>query len=255
MAENEGEKEYKHKREGKDGSMSYHDGDAAFEDKSDRQKRAYETWLKNQAKLQKQQAQREKAKEKRGPKAPIENPKLNRFGEIDGRHFNPGAKKKTPFKRSSPAKELRKIKFFYDFMKSGDVVGAYMNTHKKSTKESAKRSVSRFLSAENIEEFKKLLQLDRLATVNRHNLEKILLMVVARWTEGQEKTTDVLKAVDILKGLVPDFVSRHENVTDYSKMSEGELDDEIDKLLGKFKQGDNPSKPKARITGLDVSSN
>lgn len=119
---------------------------------------------------------------------------------------------KHPRKGRPTAKQAKNLQVVQALMETKNPVEAYMKLHPNSTRESAAKNVSRMLSPEVMDEFKRLMAMDGITIANRENIEKFLLMVVVGWTQGKEKTQDFLKAVDLLKNIAPDVAQKMEVV-------------------------------------------
>jgi len=126
-------------------------------------------------------------------------------------------------------KKIKDIKFAKAIMESHTLSEAYMKTHPGSTQDSASRNVYRTLNPELIQLLKEVSQLDRIAETNKETLEKILHIVIAKWLSGTERTTDMLKAIDTLTKLVPEFKERI-GVEDLSTLPETEIDIRLKRL-------------------------
>jgi hypothetical protein len=70
---------------------------------------------------------------------------------------------------------------------------------------------------------KELLSMDSVIKANKDILEKVLFVVIARWMEKGEKTTDMIAAIRELTKLVPEFKDKIQ-VEDITTASEEELD-------------------------------
>jgi len=127
-------------------------------------------------------------------------------------------------------KKIKDIKFAKALIESNSLTDAYLKTHPKSSKKSASINVYRVLKPEVIETLKELLQLEKIAVTNREMIEKILQIVIAKWVSKEERTNDMLKAIDILTKLVPEFKERI-GVEDLSQLPETEVNARL-KLLG-----------------------
>ena len=75
-------------------------------------------------------------------------------------------------------------------------------------------------------ELEKQMNLIKPIEVNKNNIIRMLTMVVQNWQQGEEKTTDFLRAIELLSRLVPEFSDKH-TIETYQNMSE----DELNKLL------------------------
>jgi hypothetical protein len=117
---------------------------------------------------------------------------------------NPQLPKKPRRKRHS-SREAKNLQVVKALLSSKSPAEAYMKMHPNCTPTSAQKNAKRMLTPEVMEEFRRVLAIDKLAIVNRDNLEKMLMLVVVGWTQGKEKTQDYLRAVEILTRLDPDF--------------------------------------------------
>lgn len=129
--------------------------------------------------------------------------------------------------RKSMRNKMKAIEQAKALLESKTMYEAYKKTHPDSTEKSAKKNAHRMWNnPELLVEFQKAIQMDKPMTVSRDSLEKLLMMVVVRWANGMERTSDYLKAVETLSRLVPDFKDRKE-ISEYEKMSPEQLDQEI----------------------------
>lgn len=130
-------------------------------------------------------------------------------------------------------------------LESKTTTEAYMKTHPNSTKESAyKNQWKMWNNPDLVVEFKKALDMSRPMEVTRENLEKLFMMVVVSWISGKERTSDYIKALEILSKLVPDFVDRKQ-ISEYERMTPEDLDKEIKRLTsyGQTPEADTPPTP------------
>lgn len=126
-------------------------------------------------------------------------------------------------------------------LESKTVTEAYMKTHPRSSRASAEKNQwTMWNNPDLVTEFKKALDMERPMTVNKENLEKLLMMVVVGWTHGKERTTDFVKVIELLSKLVPDFVDRKQ-VSEYERMSSEDLEKEIKRLTNDITGSEPPS--------------
>ena len=111
-------------------------------------------------------------------------------------------------------------------MDSKTLTDAYMKTH-NCTRETARKNAGNMLKNPAIAaELEKQMNLIKPIEVNKNNIIRMLTMVVQNWQQGEEKTTDFLRAIELLSRLVPEFSDKH-TIETYQNMSE----DELNKLL------------------------
>ena len=79
------------------------------------------------------------------------------------------------------------------------------------------------ITPEVFNKLKELLSMDSVIKANKDILEKVLFVVIARWMEKGEKTTDMIAAIRELTKLVPEFKDKIQ-VEDITTASEEELD-------------------------------
>lgn len=135
------------------------------------------------------------------------------------------------------SKKLKLQKTVNAIVEAKTLTEAYLRTHPESTVESAKKNQYRLLKNPQIqEELNKVLGNTKPIEVTRDRLVAILGTVISRWHQGLEKTSDLLRTVELLSNLVPDFADKKE-IHEYKHLSEEELDKEIQKkyqnLLGR----------------------
>ncbi len=126
-------------------------------------------------------------------------------------------------------KRIRDIKFAKAILESNNLTDAYLKTHPKSSKKNASINVYRIITPEVVEELRRVLDLEKLAETNKATLEKILHIIMAKWLQKDEKTADVLRAIEILTKLVPEFKERI-GVEDLSTLPESEIDGRLRRL-------------------------
>ncbi len=128
-------------------------------------------------------------------------------------------------------KDVNTLKDAKAILESNTMVDAYLKRHPKSSRYSAKCNAGRMITPEVMKKVRELLQLDKLGETSKDLLEKVLQMVIARWLNGEEKTSDMLAAIGILTKLVPDFKDR-QVLEDLSKKSPEEIDKELKEKYG-----------------------
>lgn len=131
-------------------------------------------------------------------------------------------------KRGRPtAKQVRNLRFAKALLEAPTVKEAYKMTHPNcKSEDSASVQSHRMITPEVVEEMRRILQTEQIAPINKENLVKLFMLVITGWQQGTEKTSDMLRAMEALKELVPDFKDRKEITT----LSESELDQEINRL-------------------------
>lgn len=122
-------------------------------------------------------------------------------------------------------------------MDSKSLTEAYKKTH-NCTDETAKKNAYLMLkNPDIIAELEKQLDNVKAININKANLIKMLTMVVQNWQSGAEKTSDFLRAVELLSRLVPEFSDKH-SVEHYQNMSDADINKELTERL---KQINRPS--------------
>lgn len=142
-----------------------------------------------------------------------------------------GSKNKGYGKRGRPSRrEIKDLLTAKNILEEGSLEAAYKKTHPNSQPQSTKANCHRILTPEVKEYIHNLLEMEQLAKTTRENMEKFFYLVIARWAQGKEKTSDYLRALENLKELVSDF-KKHSHVEEdvYNKTPE-----EIDKELLDF---------------------
>ena len=145
-------------------------------------------------------------------------------------------------KRGRPHKQEVKAMLTAKGIIDHGVEGFYAITHPNSKPHSTKVNAKRMVTPEVIAYVDRLLHMEQLAETTRTNLEKFFYLVVARWLEGKEKTSDYLRALESLKQLVEDF-KQTVQIDDISKKSHEELDKEINELVEKYRRPVNNGEP------------
>jgi len=124
-------------------------------------------------------------------------------------------------------KQVKAIKNAKALLEHPHAKEAYKSLHPKCKKDrSAETQCHRMLTPETIQEMRNILQMDQISVINKDTLVKLFMLVVTRWTQGKEKTSDFLRALESLKQLAPEFVSRSLS-GEIERMSESDLDKEI----------------------------
>ena len=126
-------------------------------------------------------------------------------------------------------KKIKDIKFAKAILESNNLTEAYLKTHPGSTPDSAARNVYRTINPELIKLLKEVAQLEQLAETNRSLIEKILHIVLAKWLNKEERTPDMLQAINILTKLIPEFKERI-GIEDLSSLPEDEIDNRLKRL-------------------------
>lgn len=109
-------------------------------------------------------------------------------------------------------------------LQSNSEAEAYQKLHPNSKPINSQKNAARFFGHPQIvEELNVLLDNTESMVVNKENLIKMLGKVIKGKYEGKERTSDFLKAIEILSKLVPEFVDR-KVVSDYEVMPEEDLD-------------------------------
>lgn len=122
-------------------------------------------------------------------------------------------------------------------MSSKSQVEAYIKVHPESSKENAKRNASRFFNNEAIvNEINGMLDGVEEMAVNKGNLVKLLGMVIKGKMQGKERTSDFLKAIELMSKLVPEFIDR-KAINDYEQMKDTDLDNLIKQKLDELEKG------------------
>lgn len=112
-------------------------------------------------------------------------------------------------------------------VQSKNLTQAYQKIHPDTSVKSAKKNQHRLLKDPRIcEELERVLDMSKPLSITKDNLVKVLGTVIALWQRGQERTENMLRTVEILAKLVPDFASKSE-IHSYQHMSDEELDREI----------------------------
>ena len=122
-------------------------------------------------------------------------------------------------------------------MESKTDVEAYMKIHPESTIENARRNAYRMMkSPELLIELEKQIANTKPIEVNKTNLLRLLTMIVNSWQNGGEKTADVLRAIELMSKLVPDF-SDKKQIEVYNNMDESQLNKELTERLKQYGLG------------------
>lgn len=111
-------------------------------------------------------------------------------------------------------------------LESNTLREAYLKTHPKSSFKSAGSNAFRMITPELFQELKRLLELEKIAETSRETIEKLIFIVFARWANREERTSDMLTALNILTKLIPDFKERF-GIEDISQLSEQEIDERL----------------------------
>lgn len=117
-------------------------------------------------------------------------------------------------------------------MESKSLTEAYKKTHNCSDATANAHASDMLKRPEVVAELEKQLEAMRPVEVNKNNLIKLLTMVVSNWQSGKERTSDFLKAIELLSRLVPEFSDKRD-INIYQNMTDEQLDQEI---KTKFKQ-------------------
>ena len=144
-------------------------------------------------------------------------------------------------KRGRPTwQDIKKLKMARALIDHANPADAYSSQHPKSSPRSSQLNFHRAITPEVYEKVKELLKINNLGETTKEMLEKVLHMVVARWSEGHETTRDMLTAIGYLAKLVPDFKDR-QAIEDLSKKKPEDLDKELEKYGIKFTRKDDAS--------------
>lgn len=156
---------------------------------------------------------------------------------------NPGdTPEKTPKKPKKPVirfkrrgrptmrnwRDLKRAKSLID--NNLDIHKAYQEMNPDSKPASTKTNAYRLLTENVIENVRHLLALNVSTVVSRDTLVKMLHLVIARYTEGDETGANYVQAVRLLSQLVPEFGDRIKTV-DETPASLDEVDKQL-KALG-----------------------
>lgn len=132
-------------------------------------------------------------------------------------------------KRAKRMRIMREAKAIID---SKTLVDAYMKSHPDSTLDSAKKNAWRMLKRPAVQEqLTKILENAKPVDITKDRLVVILGEVIARWYIGEEKTSDMIRTIELLSNLCPEFSSKQE-IHQFKHMTEAELDAEIKKKYG-----------------------
>ena len=107
-------------------------------------------------------------------------------------------------------KDVRNLKNAKALLESATAKEAYKMTHPKCNDSSATQQAHRMITPEVLEIMRGLITMDQPLAIDKETMTKLFMLVVARWMQGNEKTTDFLRALESLKQLAPEFVDRKE---------------------------------------------
>ena len=108
---------------------------------------------------------------------------------------------------------------------------AYQKLHPECKPENAMKNSHRLMKNEDIvNELNRVLDMSKALSIDKELIVKIHSMIIMKWMRGEEKTADVIRVLENLQKLVPDFVDR-KTISDYSKLSDSELDNELQSRL------------------------
>lgn len=111
---------------------------------------------------------------------------------------------------------------------------AYLKTHPDATYNSADKNAWKMLkNPQVVEELERLMDKVKPLEVNKANLIKLLTMIVQNWQDKKERTSDFLRAIEILARLVPEF-NEKKSIDVYGHMSEEQLNNEISDRINKL---------------------
>lgn len=121
-------------------------------------------------------------------------------------------------------------------MESNSLQEAYSKTH-NCTEETAEKNAYKMLkNPEILAELEKRIESTKPINVNKTTLTQILTLVVHNWQKGKEKTADLLRAVEILSKLCPEF-SEKKDINVYQNMTEDQINKEINDKLRSLDKG------------------
>lgn len=152
------------------------------------------------------------------------------MSRIDETNPDGGFKSKRGRPRKGENKHLEKLR---NIQKANAVLntGSLPKAYQKLTgcaDSTAKLKAGRFFSDPQVLEIlEAVLQYNNFNPTNREIIEKVLQMVVANWIQGKEATKDMLKALELLSKLIPDFKNRSES----TKAVKTRTPEEIEKQL------------------------
>lgn len=111
---------------------------------------------------------------------------------------------------------------------------AYMKLHPNSSVENAQRNAYRMMkNPELLAELEKQIEATKPIEVNKTNLLRLLTMVIQSWQKGEEKTADLLRAIELMSRLVPDF-SDKKQIEVYNNMDDAQLNKELSERLKQY---------------------
>ena len=146
------------------------------------------------------------------------NPEKQTIGEVD-----PCIKRRPHTDSSKMYKQIKTLKKVKALVETKSLVQAYKAVYPGVKDTSAEQRGRVLLTPEVFEKVKELLSMDSVVRANKDILEKVLFMVVSRWMDKAEKTTDMIAAIRELSKLVPEFKDKLQ-VEDITTASEEELD-------------------------------
>lgn len=118
-------------------------------------------------------------------------------------------------------------------MESNTLTEAYMKTHNCSENTAQKHCSDMLKNPDVVVALDKVLEGIAPIHVNKESITKLLTLVVTKWQDGKERTSDFLRALELLSKLVPEFVDR-KAIQDYENMDDEALNREISKKLGRI---------------------
>ena len=125
--------------------------------------------------------------------------------------------------------QVKTLKNLLAILSNPTLEQAYKSTHPNCTDKSAREAAGRMITPELIEELRAALAIDPKIKTTRVTLERFLYLILGKYIKGEERTSDALRAVELLSKLVPDFKDRI-GVEDLSSLPESELDARLRRL-------------------------
>lgn len=117
-------------------------------------------------------------------------------------------------------------------LENGNIEDAYkaLGKMQPGTKDtSVAKNAWRMITPQVIEEFRNLLALEMNIKVDKRLVDKILLMVIAQYFNGEISVRDLNTTLSLLQKGISDY-KEHISVEDYTKLPESELDKRLTDL-------------------------
>lgn len=123
-------------------------------------------------------------------------------------------------------RKFKNLKKAQALLEAPSLESAYQLLHPNSKPISTRANAFKMLDEGVFDEVKKLVNMKVSIKANKDTLEKVLFMVISRWMDGKEKSSDMIQAIRELTKLVPEFSDKLQ-IEDINSANEEELDQKL----------------------------